>query len=411
MKRKVLIAIADGVGDLPISELGGLTPLEYAKTPTLDKLAAQGSSGIMDLVKAGVPVGTDMGHLMLFGYKTTDYPGRGPIEAAGIGLELFKGDVAFRCNFATIDEKGEVLDRRAGRIRDNTREIAQAINGLEVQGVKVIFKEATEHRAVLILRGENLSDNITDTDPRLPDRGLSYKLSVPLDDSVAAKRTADILNKVLEEFHKILENHPVNVERKKENKFPANFILTRGAGQVPDIDKITKRLGFKGACVASESTVLGVANLAGYDLIVQEGMTGNLDTDVRLKADLAIKALETNDIVFVHLKATDLMGHDNNPKGKVVAIEKFEEMLTYIVDNRSDNTMIALAADHSTPCERKEHSGDPVPILLNGPSIRLDRNDKYNEIDCAYGGIGRITGSDFASIIFDYLEVTPKQGN
>ncbi len=411
MKRKVLIAIADGVGDLPISELNNLTPLEYAKTPTLDNLAKNGSSGIMDLVKAGVPVGTDMGHLMLFGYEPKDYPGRGPIEAAGIGVQVRKGDVAFRSNFGTIDDSGLVLDRRAGRIREKTDELAASLNDMEIDGVKIFFKEATEHRAVLILRGENLSDQVSDTDPRLPDRGLTYQLATPLNDSQAAKKTADILNKVLQKFHEILKDHPVNKERIAAGLPPANFILTRGAGQVPDIDPITERLGFKGACVASESTVLGVANIAGYSLIHQVGMTGNLDTDVKLKAKLAIEALETNDIVFVHLKVPDLMGHDNNPLGKVAAIEKFEEMLSYIVAARPENTLIALAADHSTPCQRKEHSGDPVPIVFNGPSVRIDRHDKYNEIDCAYGGMNRISGSDFASLVFDYLELTVKQGN
>ena len=240
---------------------------------------------------------------------------------------------------------------------------------------------------------------------------MTYQLATPLNDSQAAKKTADILNKVLQKFHEILKDHPVNKERIAAGLPPANFILTRGAGQVPDIDPITERLGFKGACVASESTVLGVANIAGYSLIHQVGMTGNLDTDVKLKAKLAIEALETNDIVFVHLKVPDLMGHDNNPLGKVAAIEKFEEMLSYIVAARPENTLIALAADHSTPCQRKEHSGDPVPIVFNGPSVRIDRNDKYNEIDCAYGGMNRISGSDFASLVFDYLELTVKQGN
>lgn len=411
MKRKVLIAIADGVGDLPNKELNNLTPLQYAKTPTLDQLAKGGASGMMDLVKAGVPVGTDLGHLMIFGYSEEDYPGRGPIEAAGIGLEVKSGDVAFRCNFATVDSKGEVIDRRAGRIREKTNELAKALNNLDFNGVQVIFKEATEHRAVLILRGENLSANVTDTDPRLPDKGLSYNLATPLDDSLAAKNTADILNAVLQKFHEILKDHPVNKERIKNKELPANFILTRGAGQVPDISKKTKEYGFKGACIASESTVLGVANIAGFKLISKEGMTGNLDTDVKLKANLALEALESNDVVLVHLKAPDLMGHDNNPKGKVASIEKFDELLLHIVENRPEDTLIILAADHSTPCERKEHSGDPVPIVFNGPSIRVDRNDKYNEIDCAYGSLNRITGSDFASLYFDYLWLTPKQGN
>lgn len=411
INKKVLLAIADGVGDLPNKQLNNLTPLQYAQTPTLDKLAKEGASGIMDPLRPGVPVGTDMGHLLLFGYKESDYPGRGPIEAAGIGLDVITGDVAFRCNFGTVNENGVVLDRRAGRINKRVSELADSLTGLEIDGVKVIFKEATEHRAVLILRGLNLSDKITDTDPKLPDQGLTYKLAVSSDGSDNAKRTANILNKVLQKFHSILKDHPVNKERVSKGNFPANFILTRGAGQVPNIEKMTKKLGFKGACVASESTVLGAANIAGFDLIVKDGMTGNMDTDVELKAKLAVKALESNNLVILHFKATDLMGHDDNPMGKVKAIQKYDEMLSYVLDNRPEDTLIVLAADHSTPCERKEHSGDPIPLVFNGPSIRVDNNVKYNEIDCAHGGINRVSASEVSDLFYDYLWLTKKKGN
>jgi 2,3-bisphosphoglycerate-independent phosphoglycerate mutase len=411
MNNKIILAIADGLGDLPISRLGGKTPLQAANTPTLDQLASEGACGIMDPLKAGVPVGTDMGHMLIFGYDKDDYPGRGPIEAAGIGLEVMSGDVAFRCNFSTIDENGVVLDRRAGRIRENTAELAHSLDGLEIDGVKVIFKEATEHRAVLILRGNNLSANITDTDPKLPTPGLSYNLSVSTDNQSNSIRTAKILNKVLEEFRQILANHSVNKKRVEEGKLPANAVLTRGAGQVPNIEKVTTRLGFKGACIASESTVLGAANIAGFEIISREGMTGNLDTDINLKAKLTIEALNENDFVVVHFKATDLMGHDNNPDGKINAIEKFDQMLSLIVKERPENTLITLASDHSTPCERMEHSGDPVPIVLNGKGIRIDSIRKYNEIDCAVGSIGRITASEYSSTLYDYLYLTKKQGN
>ncbi len=411
MNNKVLIAIADGVGDLPNVKLNNLTPLQYAKTPSLDELAKTGSSGIMDLLSVGVPVGTDLGHLLLLGYKHSEYPGRGPIEAAGIGLDVKGGDVAFRCNFGTIDEDGVVIDRRAGRINENTNELADSLNGIEVDGVKVIFKEATEHRAVLILRGKNLSGKVTDTDPKLPNMGLSYKKSIASNDSDAAVKTADVLNKVLQEFCKILSEHPVNKKRVEEGKFPANFILTRGAGQVPDMPKMTEKLGFKGACVASEATVLGVASLAGFETICKDGMTGNIDTDVKLKASLALEALKENDVVLLHYKATDLMGHDNDPLGKVNAIEKYDEMLSYVMSKRPENTLIVLAADHSTPCVREEHSGDPVPVVFNGPNIRVDGVVQYNEIDCAEGSINRINASEFSNMVYDYLWLSEKQGN
>lgn len=413
MERKILLAIADGLGDRPCDILGGKTPLEYANTEHLDQIAQKGSTGIMDLYQAGSPVGTDLGHLILFGYGINDYPGRGPIEAFGEGMELIEGDVAFRCNFATLDENMNVTDRRAGRIREGTAKLAAALNGLEIDGVKILFKEATEHRAVMVLRGAGLSQKVTDTDPKK--EGLPVKFSSGKDDSHEAEYTSTLLNKVIKEAHQILSKHPVNRERIEKGLLPANGILTRGAGIMPKIDKITERLNFKACCVAAESTVLGVARLAGFSILSDESFTGNIDTNIEKKVSYAIDALKQNDFVALHYKATDLMGHDNNPHGKVKAIERFDYMLGLVISSleqeKMDNVVIALAADHSTPCERKEHSGEPVPIAICGKNIRRDSVTQYDEIACAKGGLNRIKGSDFNRTLLDYLEVSPKFGN
>ena len=167
MNKKVILAIADGIGDRPIPELDNQTPLEYAATPHLDRLAVEGASGIMDIIGPGIPIGTDIAHMILFGYCQKDYPGRGPIEALGRNIILEPGDIAFRANFATVDKDLKVTDRRAGRIRKDTHRLAQSLNGMEIDGVKILFREATEHRALLVLKGENLSAEITDTDPKI----------------------------------------------------------------------------------------------------------------------------------------------------------------------------------------------------------------------------------------------------
>ena len=211
--------------------------------------------------------------------------------------------------------------------------------------------------------------------------------------------------------NQLLSEHAVNKERKLQGELEANFILTRGAGIMPDIEKITDKFDFKGSCIAAEGTVLGVARLAGFNTVTDVGMTGNLDTDVELKAKRVVEELEHSDFVAVNLKSPDLMGHDNNPLGKVQAIELLEKLVENLLDYELDHTIIAIASDHSTPCERMEHSGDPVPILINGPGVRRDRIEKYNEIDCSHGGLGRIKGHEFISTLYDYLELTPKQGN
>jgi 2,3-bisphosphoglycerate-independent phosphoglycerate mutase len=413
MERKVLLAIADGLGDRPCESLGDKTPLEYARTGTLDALVRSGATGIMDLYQAGIPVGTDLGHMILFGYGIEDYPGRGPIEAFGRGMQLVGGDVAFRCNFATADEKMCIVDRRAGRIREGTKVLADALNGMQIDGVTILFKEATEHRAVMVLRGENLSAAVTDTDPKK--EGLPIKEAKPADGSSAADFTAKILNQVLRRAHDILKDHPLNSERVAQGKFPANCIVTRGAGKMPEIHKITEKLKFTACCIAAEDTVLGVANLAGFDTVTDPSFTGNIDTDVLKKARLAVEALKTHDFVAVHYKATDLMGHDNDPLGKVAAIEQYDRLLKNALDllqaEGMEQVIVALAADHSTPCERKEHSGDPVPIVISGKGIRRDEIERYDEISCSRGGLGRIKGADFCNTLLDYLELTVKQGN
>lgn len=412
VKRKVIMAIADGIGDRPNAILGNQTPLAYAHTPTLDYVAAKGLTGIVDLISPGTPVGTDMGHLILFGYEPSDYPGRGPIEALGIDMTVKPGDVVFRCNFATVDENGIVLDRRAGRIREQTEELAKAINGMDVEdGIQAFFKQGTEHRAVLILRGEGLSDQVSHTDPLAPNDGMPYHLSHALDDTAKAKKTAKALNIFLKKAQDVLENHPVNLSRIKDGKFPANFILTRGAGLLSQFEPIGKEQGFTGSCIAGEGTVLGVAKLAGFHTISDKSMTGNIDTNIALKAKQALNEIQTHDIVYVHMKAPDLYGHDNEPFKKAQAIESFDKMVEQIMNDLPKDVYLVLAADHSTPCEVGEHSGEPVPVAIYGPSLRVDHIDKYNEIDCAQGGLGRLKGHEFVNTLHDLMGYSKKMGN
>ena len=220
---KSLIMIIDGMADRPIPELGNKTPLEVAETPNMDKLAENGINGIMDPIKPGIRVGSDTAHLSILGYDPYKvYTGRGPFEAAGVGVEVKPGDIAFRCNFATQDENGIITDRRAGRIREKTEKIAETINSMKIEGfedTKIIFKESTGHRAVLVLRGENLSDKISDADPKR--EGKPPKKVKPLEDTPAAKKTAKLLNKLVEKSHQILKNHPVNLERIKKSENPS----------------------------------------------------------------------------------------------------------------------------------------------------------------------------------------------
>lgn len=411
-KRKIIIAIADGIGDRPISQLEGKTPLEYAETPNLDFLASEGINGIMDLISPGIPVGTDMGHMILFGYSKAAYPGRGPIEALGVGAEIQPGDIILRSNFATLVYEGEekiIKDRRAGRIRERTQELALALQGIELNnGIRGFLIPATEHRAVLILRGENLSASITDSDPK--ENGGKLKKVYSIDNSMESMNTAAALNEYLEKCHEILENHPINIERKEMGLLPANYIITRGSGKMNEIEKISQKLMLKGACIAGEGTVLGIAKIAGFIPMSNELFTGNIDSDINLKAQMTLEASKENDIVYVHFKAPDLFGHDNKPLEKVKAIEKFDKLIGKILKDIDSDTYLAVAADHSTPCEVEEHSGDPVPIAIYGPSLRKDWINKFDEISCAHGGMGRLKGNEFIDYLHSLINKVKKEG-
>lgn len=412
MNRKLLVAIADGIGDRPIHAFNGRTPLQVAKTPHLDWVAEHGQTGLMDPIYPGIPVGTDMGHLILFGNDHHLYPGRGPIEAAGVGIDLKEGDVAFRCNFATIGSNNIVVDRRAGRIRNDTHLLTESLNGKIVDGIKIIFHPATEHRAVLVLRGEGLSAMVTDTDPKAPNDGAPLKMATAKDDTPEAVFTANVVNKIVRLSFDLFNNHSVNIKRRKHGLLPANTIITRGAGQMTHIDPITNRLKFSAAVVAAEDTVLGMARLSGMKPLTNNRFTGNVDTDVIAKAKMAVEALSDNQVVYIHLKAPDIMGHDNNPIGKVAAIEAFDKMVGELLSKIDlSTTYLALVADHSTPCEVGEHSGEPVPIAYCGPSVRRDTVTLYDEIACQQGGISRISGAHYISLLYDLLNLIPKQGN
>lgn len=415
MRRRAVMLILDGLGDRPIAELGGKTPLEAARTDNFDRLARGGICGIMDPLSAGIRVGTDVGHLALFGYNPLKvYWGRGPIEAAGVDLTLEPGDVAFRCNFATVDEGWKIIDRRAGRIREGAAELARALDGLDVaDDVEVIFRAATEHRAVLVLRGGNLSPEVTRTDPGPEGLGAALQWSKPREPNFRlAARTAELLNLFTRRAHDVLTAHPVNIERIGRGLPPANVIITRGAGMHTRMRSLAQRFHISGACVAGESTILGIAKMAGFDTFTGEKMTANLDTDVEEKFRIADEVLSRYDFVVVHLKGPDIASHDHDPRGKMEFIERVDEVLGRCLDGwlGRDSLLTAVTSDHSTPCALGEHSADPVPAIIHGEGVLTDEVTAYGERACARGGLCRLTANGFLLTLFDLMGVSYRFG-
>jgi 2,3-bisphosphoglycerate-independent phosphoglycerate mutase len=415
--ENAILIIGDGLGDRPIPTLNGKTPLEAARKPTLDKLAAKGATGLLHVLSPGIPPGSDTGHLSLFGYDARDcYSGRGPFEALGAGLDLKPTDVAFRGNFATVnqakDDTYNVTDRRAGRSLAEGDELAKLIDGVKVSGfpkVQIIVRHTVEHRCVLVLRGEDLSSVITDTDPH--GHGDSVLSSLPLEDTPEAKKTAQIVNALTCEFYHILANSPINVKREKAGLPKANIVLLRGAGNLPKIPSLADIYGISAACVAGGALYKGVARSVGMEVLTVPGATGSYDTDVEAKAKATAKALKTHDYVFLHFKPTDSAAHDKDPRKKIAMVEKFDHMVDTLLSLIDLNhTHIAITGDHTTTSTTGIHTGDPVPLLFVGPTLRNDDVSEFSERACAKGGLGHILGMAVMPMLMNALDRSPMFG-
>ncbi len=407
-KGRVLMVVMDGLGDRAVPEFSARTPLQKARTPNLDWFARNGSSGIMDVIAPGVRPGSDTAHLALLGYDPYEvYAGRGPFEAAGIGLVGKKGDVAFRCNFATVDEGMNVIDRRAGRIAEpETDELLEALQSLEFSGVEAIVAKGTEHRAALILRGQGLSPEVSDVDPH--ELGPVWE-SKPL--APEAEFTAMTVNRFVRRSHEILDGHPVNEARRAEGKPPANILLPRGAGAFPDIVPFPQRTGMSAACVAGVGMIRGICKVCGLDVLeLPDCCTGGLSTDMERKAEIALEALEEHDFVMLNVKAADISGHDSLPDQKVEVIERIDRMFALIRERLPEDVVMALTADHSTPVSVGDHSGDPVPLTIHSRHVVRDGTEGYDEASCAKGRLGRIRGKDLMPILMDLANRSEKFG-
>ena len=405
-----LLLIGDGMGDRPVMELGNRTPLEAAHTPTMDRLAREGECGLMDPIAPGIRAGSDTAHLALLGYDPYEvYTGRGPFEALGIGMEVRGGDIALRCNFSTVDENWRVIDRRAGRITQGTEQLAAVLNGVEIEGVQCFFKESVAHRGALVLRGEGLSARISDVDPHT--EGERVAECRPLDpNDEASARTARVVNAFVRLSYERLKDHPINRERVAQGLLPANIVLPRGAGVAPHLEPFPARHGVRAAAVVETGLIRGIARFVGMDILDAPGTTGGLDSDLMSMGRTLVQALQTYDFVLCNVKAPDLCGHDGNPVQKVEVIERMDAMLRLMLETVGHDFYLALSADHSTPCSVRDHSGDPVPLLIWGPDLRGDEVQVFHERACMRGGLGRLRGRDLVPILTQLMGIQEKFG-
>jgi 2,3-bisphosphoglycerate-independent phosphoglycerate mutase len=369
---KLALVVLDGLGDLATQSQGERTPLEAAHTPNLDALVATGcAQGRMTPVAPGITPGSGPGHLALFGYDPLEFQvGRGVIEALGLGVELKAGDVCARANFATLDAKGIVTDRRAGRIPTEICEKLCAKLSAKITSIgetEVIIKAGKEHRFVVVFRGAGLQGPLTDADPNR--EGFAIPDVKPRDPKNAKqKKTA----KLIQEFYKAAL--PILAKEK-----PANGFLMRGIAHQPEIPLFEERYLLKPACLAVYPMYKGLAQLVGMTKI--EGPTTIQEQFQRYQAEY-----NNYDFFFIHYKYTDKAGEDGNFEAKKKYIEEFDAALPILLEKRPD--VLAITGDHSTPCAMKGHSWHPQPVLLHSAFSGSDKLERFTETGANLGSLG-----------------------
>lgn len=405
--KKGVLLILDGLGDRPNTELNGMTPLEAAQTPVMDQLSANGLNGLVTHLAPGIPVGTQTGSGLLLGLAPSDVGllSRGLVQAVGAGLDLNPGDIAMRSNFATLDwgpEGAAIIDRRAGRISESTTALADAVNNIHISDdIRILVKSSTQHRVAIVIQGEGLSDAITDTDPGSGEAALGLQTCQALDaQNGAALRTADFVNTFLRKSYEVLKDHPVNKERERNGLLPANGFITRGAGHVKTMRNIISYLGIKTAVISGEGTLNGLARLFGFQFIYRTTFTATTKTDLGGKIEAALQALETADLVILHIKGPDLCAHDQNPLAKRDFLEAIDTALTPIL---TTDLIIGITADHSTDSTTGRHTGDPVPSLISGALVRKDAVSQFGETYCMQGGLGQLSPTSFLCTLLDQM--------
>jgi 2,3-bisphosphoglycerate-independent phosphoglycerate mutase len=368
---RLALLVMDGLGDIATREQGFVTPLEAARTPNLDALARDSAQGRMLPVGPGITPGSGPGHLGLFGYDPLEFQvGRGVIEALGLGLELKAGDIAARANFCTLDDKGIVTDRRAGRIDTSVCEELCALLAQKIKKVgdaQIIIKAGKGHRFVVIFRGKGLAGPLTDADPHR--EGLPIPQVTPVDaKSVKAKKTA----KLVADFYKTAL--PVIAK-----KGPANGFLLRGIAHQPEIPTFHDRYGLRPACIAVYPMYKGLAQLVGMAKL--EG-----PQTIAEQFERYVTEYDNYNYFFIHYKYTDMYGEDGNFAAKKKAIEEFDAALPILLRKKPD--VLAITGDHSTPCVVKGHSWHPQPVLLHSAFSGSDKLDRLTETGANNGSLG-----------------------
>ncbi len=399
-KLKYVIVLADGMADLPISELGGMTPLEYASTPAMDSLACGGSMGMVKTVPDSMKPGSDVANLAVMGYNpSTCYSGRSPLEAISVGVSMKETDVVFRCNLVTLSEDGDyeqkvILDHSSGEISTEDADILMDAVREAFQNEEFKFYTGTSYRHITVWdKGQLL-----EMEP--PHDHLGQKIGAFLPENpkfrAMMKKSFDVLN-----------NHPLNVKRAAEGKNKANSLWFWGAGTKPALQNFKEKTGLSGTMISAVDLLKGIALGAGMQSVDVKGATGSLDTNYIGKANAAVKALleDNQDFVYIHVEAPDEMGHQGNLHHKVRSIEEIDKNIVAVVkkalEDAKESFRILVLPDHPTPICIRTHTSDPVPYVLYDSENIQNHSTCFSEKTAQNTGVFQPDGYRLIELLID----------
>ncbi len=385
--------IGDGMSDLPLQELDGRTPLEAADCPNMTRLSSIGQSGLLDPLGPGTVAESEEAIMTILGYQdVAEQISRGPLEALGAGLILQDNDLALRCNFASASEDLRILNERADTSGIDYKAFSESLRDYcsRSWGVEVQFMPTWRFKGVLVLRGDNLSGRVL---APIPQKGEKASRVHAKDESPEARRTAEIINSIINQSKQILGVASSEISVSAKN--PANMMVPWGIGRQLTTQSFQSKYGLRGLCVAGATLVRGIGNLSEMDVLSVPGATGGVDTDTEAKAVAALESRKDHDFILIHVGGPDEASHDGDAASKIMIIEKIDSMLGRVLDGVDlDQTIVVLLADHTSSTAWRRHTHHPTPMVIAGGPVQPDRVREYNEQAAAKGGLGRLSGAE-----------------
>ncbi len=395
---KHIIILGDGMADWQVPALGGKTLLQYAHTPNMDRIARMGRCGLLQTVPEGFHPGSEVANSAILGYDQRKvYEGRGPLEAASIGVDLADDDLALRCNLICIED-GRIKNHSCGRLDTEEADVLIRFLQEKLGNERIHFYTGVQYRHLLVVKGGDKHLRCTPPHdvPGTPFRDCMVEAETP-----EAQETADLLNHLILASQELLANHPLNLKRKAEGRDPANSIWPWGGGYRPAMTPLTVTYPQirSGAVITAVDLIRGIGRYAGLQIIDVEGATGLYDTNYEGKARAAVEALKKGDFVYLHVEASDEAGHDGNVELKLQTIENLDRRaigpIIEAVKNWDEPVAVAVLPDHPTPCAHRTHTSDPVPFAIYYPGIEPDDVQVFDEEAAKEGGYGLLHGDEF----------------